>query len=206
MTQPIGRTRFLAANYSTLQGLKIVPLGLWITFIAIWIDRQDNSSRDLGLPLLLLLVAAALTIFINHYYKRTFGQVTPSREDSRRNIVLSILLAILAYGAFIVDSARWLPFSTYGLLVSIFTLEEYIRLTLRYKDQFFLPYLILSILVTIVSLLPLFTPFKFWNALGIRDSLDGILLIIGILTVITGVFSHFYFLRYLPKSVEAGNE
>src|SRR5512146_1312414 len=72
----IRRIQFLAANYSRLQGLRGLPLGLLLFAVTVWAALQRGPApRPILIPLALGTVTAILYWWIDRYYKQAFGKV-----------------------------------------------------------------------------------------------------------------------------------
>jgi hypothetical protein len=69
------KIRFLTVNYSRLQGLKAVPLGLLLFLTVLWTNARYGPAKDLTLPLLMLMGGMLLYAVIDRYYKKTYGRV-----------------------------------------------------------------------------------------------------------------------------------
>ena len=202
----INQTRFLAANYSSLQGLRVVPFGLLLLFVSLWANGQKGRASDLSLPLTLLVVLGICYFAIDWYYQHFYGRVQRSPASLRTDYIIGTAAAILSLGAFILDSAERFPFSALGLVFAFFTLEEYIRMSVRYQSRYYYPYLLLSAILAVVSVLPLFGITTFWKALGIKTPLLGVSIVIAGIMILSGILAHIYFIRCLraPKEAENG--
>jgi hypothetical protein len=64
----------------------------------------------------------------------------------------------------------------------------------------------MSILIIMVSILPLLGMANFWNIFGIKHPLLGVLIMVGVIMVIGGIGAHIYFVRSLPRTEEAIHE
>ena len=200
------QTRFLAANYSSLQGLRALPLGLLLLFVSLWANGQHGPTRNLTLPILLGIATLAFLIAIDRYYSRVFGRVQRTLANRRLDVIVSVVFIILALGAFMVDTKFDFPVSSVGLVFAAIFLVEYLRVTLLYKNRFYIINLALSILMVIVSILPLLGMANFWITFGIKHPLLGTSMVVGVIMAIGGIGAHIYFVRSLPKTVEAMHE
>jgi hypothetical protein len=199
------QTRFLAANYSSLQGLRIVPFGLLLLVVSLWANGQQGPARDLSLPLTFLVILLVCYFAIDRYYRHVYGRVQRSPASLRTDYIITVAAAILALGAFILDSAEKVPISALGLLFALGSLEEYIRMSVRFQSRYYFPYLILSVLLALVSVLPLFGITGFWKVLGIKAPLLGISMVIGAIMILSGILAHIQFVRSLPAPKAAEN-
>jgi hypothetical protein len=201
----VNQTRFLAANYSSLQGLRIIPFGLLLLVVSLWANGQRGQARDLSLPLTVLVILMVCYFAIDRYYRKVYGRVQRSASSLRTDYAITAAAGLLALGAFVLDSAEKLPVSALGLLFAFGTLEEYIRMSVRYHSRYYYPYLILSALLAGVSVLPLFGITGFWKALGIKAPLLGVSVVIGGIMILSGILSHIHFVRSLPSRKAAEN-
>jgi hypothetical protein len=200
------QTHFLAANYSSLQGLRSVPVGLLLLFVSIWANGQHGPVRNLTLPILFGVATLAFLIVIDQYYSHVFGRVQRTITSRRIDLIGSIIFCILALGAFMLDTNYDFSLSSVGLVFAAFFLVEYLKVILLYKNRFFVVNLVMSILIIMVSILPLLGLANFWSIFGIKHPLLGVLIMVGVIMVIGGLGAHFYFVRSLPRTEEAIHE
>lgn len=204
MSENLAQIRHIAANYSRLQGLRSVPVGMFIAAAGIWANLPAGQDGDIG-PVLVMIVIAALAYFaVDRYYARTFGQVKPTGKERSREIFLSVLGGVLGIFAFIFDTADILPVSFLGLVFAAALFFEYSRsfgsLSFRSIPEAFLA----PILIGVAALLPALGVF-WWQALGMQFSLSALLVLIGILMTIIGIIGHLRFTRLLARVQEAHN-
>jgi hypothetical protein len=204
--EPLKQTRFLAANYSSLQGLRSVPVGLLLLFICIWANGQHGPARDLTLPILFGVATLALLIVIDRYYLHVFGRVQRTSADRRLELIGSIFFGLLALGAFMLDTNYDFSVSSVGLVFAVLFLVSYLRVILLYKNRSYTIDLVMSILILLVSSLPLLGLANFWSLLGIKHALLGALIMVGVIMVTGGIGAHIYFVRSLPRTLEAIHE
>lgn len=194
------RIQFIAANYSRLQGLREVPVGLLVAAVSIWAMYNHGPTADLSLPIILTLGAALLYRLIDRFYVNTFGRIRQTAKMRSWEITASILGGLLALAAFWLDTSQELPFSTLGFVFAAALLEDFWRATSSIKDRSFSLYpenLIAACLILILSLLPL-TGLAWWERLGLRSQVLSMLTMIGILIVIAGIWGHLRIIRVLP--------
>jgi hypothetical protein len=197
--------RFIAVNYSGLQGLREVPIGLFVASVSLWTIKHQG---DLGLPILAALAAALLYWAIDRFYADTFGRIRQTAKVRSWEIMVAILSGILAWLAFWLDTAQKLPLSTLGILLATVIFEESWRSSGFVKGnlvRLYLENLILTCLIFILSLLGL-TGLTWWERLGFPDQPLAILTIFGILLIPAGIWGHFRLLRILPASEAKSDE
>lgn len=191
---------FSAANYSRLQGLRTVPVGILSVFVSIWALYNQGSSANLSQPILVAVVIALLHWLVDLYYKRMFGQVKQTPRQRQWEFVISAGGGFLALLAFIFDTMEILPISILGLVLAV-SFFEYIWRVNRSEWKnvlvLFPENTAAAILIAIISLLPLFG-ISFWHILGIESQIVGIVIIFGIMIILGGVWGHIRLLRNLP--------
>src|ERR1035437_4319966 len=96
----ITQTKFLSENYSTLHGLRVVPVGLCLFLVSLWADISHYPVKNLSLPIVFVFGSGLLFIAIDQYYKRTFGVVKPTFASRRAQWIrqlIGVTLAVVAY-------------------------------------------------------------------------------------------------------------
>jgi hypothetical protein len=188
--------QFIAANYSKLQGLREVPVGSFVTLVALW---TMNHQGDLGLPLLFLLGTTLLYWLVDRYYTNTFGHIRQTPETRFWELMISVLFSVLALLAFSLDTAKDLPVSIFGLVFAAALFEDFWRATRSVRAKEFHLYpenFIAACLIFLLSLLPL-SGLAWWQLLGWQSQTFGILAIIGILLILAGLWGHIRIVRVL---------
>jgi hypothetical protein len=132
--------------------------------------------------------------------------VQRSPTNRRLELIGSIIFCILALGAFMLDTNYDFPVSSVGLVFAALFLVEYLRVILLYKNRFYTINLVMSILIMLVSILPILGMANFWGLFGIEHALLGALVMVGVIMVIGGIGAHIYFVRSLPRTEEAIHE
>lgn len=200
----ISQTKFLSENYSTLHGLKGVPVGLGLLLISLWANGLRDSTKNLALPIMLVSGCLLLLIAVDQYYKRTFGEVKPTFASRRTEQMGYLAFGVLALVAFWADVTYSLPVNFYGLLFAVILLIDKPKVTLP-LNKFSIIKLILSICIVLASVSPVFLGANWWNTLGVRTTLLGVTMLIGLLMVAEGVIWHTFFVKSLPAA-EAKDE
>ncbi len=192
--------RFITTNLCQLQGLRILPIGVYVILIVVWTLQQVDHRRTLEIPLIIFGLAALACWLIDRYYTRNFGRVKQTRRLMWKEIILMTLGAILGLAGFWVDTTFRLPFSMVGLVIVAGMFADYFRVNWRanWQDLWFYPALGLVILA--INLLPLVLGTSFWPAMGIRSALLGMLLVVGVAMILIGLLSHLYLKRNLPPA------
>jgi len=196
----IQQTRFIAQNYPFLQGLRSIPSGLLLLAITLWANLQHGPARDLTLPLLIALGCLVLYILIDQYYNRAFGRV--KRAIFHAEMFLQVVCAILALGAFIIDTTDHINISLLGLVFAVIFASGSFWYW-RPVKVLFISNLSLAVFMALLSLLPVVGIRDWWSIFGLKHSLLAFSFLFGAFCVISGVVSHIYFVRSLPAIQEA---
>lgn len=199
------RIRFVAANYSSLHGLKYVPMGLLAILMSLWGSTLRNPATDLTFPILIVAACGALYWAIDRYYAHTFGHIGRSNASVRLEWLIQIAGSVLALAAFAVDVSLRLPVSTLGLVLAAVFLADYLRMTRFMRDRFLGFYPLLAVLMIGLSVLPLVGPADWWQAFGVKSPVLGVLLIYGLLVVIVGILIHLFLVKSLPPAQESNH-
>ncbi len=199
--------RFMAANYSKLQGLRALPPGILAVFVAVWALYNQGPTADLSEPIVVTIGAVLLYWLIDRYYRLVFGQVRHTPHQRKWEFILSAGFGVLALLAFILDTTKMLPISTLGLVLSASFFEYIWRANIsewRKILSLFPENIVASILITIISLLPLFG-ISWWHILGIKSQIVGVFMIFGIVIILTGILGHLRMLHIL-STVKANSD
>ena len=111
-----------------------------------------------------------------------------------------MLGALAGLLTFLLDATLDLPISTIGLVFALGLVQDFWRATRFLKERSFTLYpekLFVAILILMLSLLPL-SGLAWWEIIGMRSQVLGMLFIIGILMVLAGIWGHFRIIRALP--------
>lgn len=198
MTSELIKIRFMAANYSKLQGLRVIPVGLFVLFTAIW----DNAGLqgDLSGLCYSLIGFALLTWLADRYYVTAFGRIQQTSIQRKRDLILSIVSLVLALPAFAFDTARILPISVFGLVFAAMILfMNFWQSSDSANEQSFARHpenLLFALLLLGFSLLPL-AGLDWWKTFGLRSQETGMMTVLGTLLVIMGLWGHVRFVRIL---------
>jgi hypothetical protein len=202
------KVRFITVNYSRLQGLKAVPMGLLLFLVVLWANGQTGPARDLTQPLIWLFAAAVLSGLIDWYYRRTYGQVEQTRKTFWSDVALSTLFSMIALAALIIDVEIRTPVSLFALVFAAGLLLDYFRM-LRLagvKNMTIFPAGLLCIIsMALSAFLPLLGE-KTLAIFGFRSLLFLVYAIDGILTAVYGLAGHIYLVRSLAPAKEVSHE
>lgn len=200
----IKEIRFVATNYYNLQGLRTVPLSILLVLVCLWANGLQYPISIQSWLILALEVVISIVLFyaIDRYYMRAFGRVKRTPESRRLEWLVSSVGGILALAAFWLDNSFKLPLSLIGLIFGAGMLADYIRITWLVKGRYLLYYPIGAVLMVVVSLLPLLGLPDWWHTLGIKAQIFAIPMIIGIYSIIAGIWGHLFLVRTLSHKVE----
>ena len=199
---------FIAANYSRLQGLREVPVGMLVVFVSVWAMYNHGPTADLTAPLLALLATALLYWLAGRYYDRAFGRVKQTSRQRKREFIASILFSLLALLAFWLDTALLIPICAIGLVFAAALFENFWRATESVRKEaiaLFPENFGAAILILVVSLLPIFG-LNWWEALGMKSQVVSVFMVIGIVIILAGIWGHLRILRNLPISEAKTND
>ncbi len=192
MEERYSQIKFLTANYTRLQGLRAIPLGLLAVFVSIWALSNQGPTANLNEPILAAAFTALLYWLTDRYYNRTFGRVRPSSSRRKTEIIVSVIGGAIALLAFVLETARILPVSTLGLIFAACFLEYFWRVEKSEWRKIFIYFpenMIASLFLLVISLLPLVGIYV-WQMIGIRWQTAGIFLIFGAIIIVTGLVGH----------------
>lgn len=194
--QNVQRIRFVAANFSVLQGLKAVPLGLLLIFTVLWANNQQGPASDLTLPILFGAGTIVLYWLISRYYRTRYGKVEGLSKQKWVEYAFGVAGGVFALAAFYLDTAYDLPFSCIGLLLALSFLAEYVRANLFVRGNYLLlPSIISFIVLLVVSILPLLGYDDWWQVLNLRGQLFGVLVAGGMVILVWGLVYHWFLIR-----------
>jgi magnesium-transporting ATPase (P-type) len=201
MKDRLAQIKFMAANYTRLQGLRAIPLGLLAVFVSIWALSNQGPTAKLTEPILAAIAAALLYLWIDRYYNHTFGRVKQPSSRHKTEWIESIVGGTVALSAFVLEIKHILPFSALGLVFAVCFLEYFWRVD---KSEWgkvvvhFSKNIVAAILIAVISILPLFGIFV-WEAFGIQWQIVGIFIFFGIAITVTGIVGHIRMIRALPS-------
>lgn len=198
------RIQFIAANYSRLQGLRGLPIGLLLFGMSFWANVQHGPApRPVLIPILLGMAAVGLYWLVDRYYKQAFGQVIPVTRGHLGWLV-NIATTVLALVAFLIENTAHLSFSPTGIVLAAAFLIDYLMLVLM-TQQWYLPFWpVFPLLMSIVSILPVLGLADWWTVMGIKVQILGVMMASGLIMVAAAMSSHVYFTRMLTREVSHG--
>lgn len=190
--------RSLTANFSNLQGLKGLPIGLYFIFLAGYNLGWFGSSNDRGLPMIVLALALVSFFPIRAAYGRRYGKVVPTRRYHVREILYVVVAVILIFLAMMLDSILTytvgLTFSLQALAWGLFFLSFAWWLNRAHYVLYFLVFVALSFL-PVLGLVE-----KAW----LFDYVEGYIgwMVLGLTLIVGGVVDHLYIVGNLRAAGE----
>jgi hypothetical protein len=181
-----------------------VPLGLGLFLVSLWANIVQYPIKNFSLPIVLALGSLLLSIAVDQYYKHTFGELKPVLVRRRLYWIAQCAWGLLGIIAFWVDVTFHLPINFIGLLFASMFLFDKPRVTFP-LNKFSTVRLILSICLIFVSIAPLFFGKNWWDILGVKTTIIGVTMFVGMLMVLQGVIWHIFFVNSLPTP-EANDE
>jgi len=186
----------LTANYPSLQGLKSLPIGLYLLTIVLWAN-QETRNNNLSLPIVISISMVLFLWFVDQYYRLEFGSIRRTKTKVRHELLISIIAVFLALIAFWLDTAYEWPVSFLGFLFSGVMIFDYLRLWKSLSIGNF-PYpLIFSLILLVVSMFPVLGLRNWWLIVGLRTQLFAVLIVVSVLMVISGILWHLFLIRNL---------
>ena len=198
----VNRIRFVATNFYNLQGLRAVPLGLCMLLLSLWANRLHGPARDFLIPIAAMVGTIIVLFLIDRFYLHTFGRVQRTSESRQLEWLFSMIGAVLALTAFWLDVSFKLPVSLLGLVFAASLMADYLRITWLVKGRFLLYYPLGAVLMAGLSILQWLGVPHWWLALGIKHQLLGIVMAVGMFTMIAGIWGHIFLSRTLPSLPE----
>lgn len=109
------RLQDITASYHTPQGLKVLPWFVLALAVILVNPILDIPQGQLGYPCLIgvpgVVVAGWLSVRIGRHYDRAFGRVQRTRRDCNRELAEGIVIVVLVYVGFSVNSMGRVPVS-----------------------------------------------------------------------------------------------
>jgi len=197
--------RFVTYNYSNLQGLKAVPIGVCLFLVSLWANNWSQPARNLTFPVIISLASLLAYLWIQRYYSQTFGRVQRTSTNRAVEWLFGSISGILGLGAFFLDVYEKSQVSALGIVFAINLLGEYLRMNWNVRGRFLKFYPLLALFVFLLSILPILGITDIWGKFGIVSPVYGVPMLMGVLTIVSGFFGHFFLMRALPHQMEENN-
>lgn len=196
-------TRWITRNFESLKGLINLPFAIYFIFLAIWNSTQvgyTSTGKDIGFPLIIIILSILVSIWISRYYSRRIGNVKTITNTKIfwLFIVLFLLIILVDYLDLYINRQIANPVNITSLAFAIFFAFPYFR-----RGQ--LVYLLFAFLFILLALTPTFglLPYKtiFDNQYGVWGYL-----LVGVTMLVGGLVDHFTLKKLLPTQKGSENE
>jgi hypothetical protein len=173
-----------AATYSYLRGLLSVPLGILCVVTALF-NWHWGPLRHAWVFIACVLAAGAAALAITRYYNENYGRVTLATRQRVRAAgaaISSAALIVVGLGFLARSRASWsldLPVNPVAASFALFMLTYY-AVTIGLRAH----HIIIWGCVLAAGVLPA------WGGLGLADTSNVGLVIVGVAAIITGIFDH----------------
>lgn len=108
------RLEALVTRFPHLQGLLLVPIGLWVALnssLSLWWPWRDEL---LAVPA--AAVAAAAYLFTRSFYRRAFGRMSPATSHHTAVTIWTALFMVAGIAAMEVDARALVPISVTAIV------------------------------------------------------------------------------------------
>jgi hypothetical protein len=194
---PYDRYSAFTRAYQSLQGLRLLPLGLFFLVMGFqqlgvsWLGKQGDCS--ITLPL--LLAGFAAWFLIGRYYERTFGKVELAGPDLKGELKVFLFPAILI-GVSIIENVLY----RMGILLRVSLIELTIGigwiLAGRVTSRWY--YTLIGVLTLIFSIIPLLVHTsvgdRMFGTFGIAFTF-----FFGVCMIFTALLDHFRLVSGFPR-------
>lgn len=188
---------FLSENYSALHGLNAVPVGLGLFLASLWANIVRYPIKNFTFPIVIMFGILLLSMVVNQYYKNTFGEVKPILAKRRSYWIVQCVCGLLGIIAFWVDVTLGFSVSFIGLLfASMFLLDK--PMVTFPLNRFSTVRLVAAICIILVSSAPVFLGENWWDFIGVRTTIIGVTMFVGMLMTLQGIIWHIFFVKSLP--------
>ena len=188
------QVRAVTANYFFWQGLRWVPVGVVLVFIAAGLANEimlPPAVKNWAVWPLLLFALWLSTSVLGGYYHRTFGEVQADPDQhTRRTSVKWFVVYPAMLASMVIDMKLPLPVLLSGIVWGL-SIELYRRSTGGGRPHYTLACAALNVL----ALLPLMnvTPTG-------KDGVNVLIAVVGVVYIIGGVLDHRALVRILGRT------
>ena len=192
--EDLKRIEQITRNYEALQGLKILPLGLYFLILALgWLGEQGDCTFTLPA----LIGALILYGLIGKYYQRRFGQVKPLQRNLGKEILVLIVAFVVFWLASYFDYSLNLSINLVGLTIAAGLILVFSQPSQRFRIH----YLVMGVLVALISLLPLMGISRGGEIIQPPGPVFNLL--VGLVIIVGGIFDHYLLGRLFNTPAEA---
>ena len=194
------QAKFLSENYSALHGLNAVPVGLGLFLASLWANVVQYPIKNFIFPIILIIGILLLSGAVDRYYKHNFGVVKPILVRRSLKLLMQVVWGLLGIVAFWADITLKLPINFIGLLFATIFLLDKPMVTIP-LNKFSVVRLVVAICIIFVSISPIFFGKNWWNILGVRTTMIGVTMFVGVSILLQGIIWHILFVKSLPLEV-----
>lgn len=194
------RIRKITLLYDKLQGLKMIPVAIYLFGIALyrselwhWFTIWDPLST---LGLLILCIAGYVAI--DKYYKRNFGRVTSSSPEQITEWMLPGLFGVLLIASGYIEFYAVLPMSLSCLVISILLFYFY-----QEEPSLRFHYLVWSAIVFLMGILPIFGFYSPSQVYLMGPDAQISLIVLGVILLTAGLIDHSKLVQTISANTEA---
>lgn len=186
--EKLRQMRFVTENFELLQGLRMVPFGLWFLIMAIGDLAQIPVLRQgrLDYPLLLFIAVGGLYWWIGNYYTRNYGRVVHLPKSGRAKLLTGWPILLFVVGIAL-DVWLQLPVSFLAMVLCLYFFVPFIMALPLVRVH----YALIGLVMLLLSLMPLFVAgplrMEFFAPAGIY-----FLLGMGLALIVAGVIDHLW--------------
>lgn len=186
--QKLTQMRYVTENFELLQGLRMIPFGLWFLVMAVGDLAQISAFRQgrLDYPLLLLVVVGGLYWWSGVYYAHTYGRVQQRAKSAGQKLFAGWPLLLFIAGI-AVDVLLELPVSFLAIALSFYFFVPFIKALPLLRVH----YAFIGLVMLCLSLMPLFVTGSLKLAF-FAPSGAYFLLGMGLALVVAGILDHFW--------------
>lgn len=180
--------RFVTENYELLQGLRMVPFGLWFLVMAVGDLAHIPALQQgrLDYPFLLLIVVGGLYWWSGVYYVHTYGRVRQRAKSMGQKLLAGWPLLLFVAGIAI-DVLLELPVSFLAIALSFYFFVPFMKALPLLRVH----YAFIGLVMLGLSLMPLFVAgslkLEFFAPSGAY-----FLLGMGLALIVAGVLDHLW--------------
>jgi hypothetical protein len=183
----------VASRYPSLQGLLMLPVGVWVAVVGLTSSRWwpwSEGGHGLFVSVPAGVVAVLAYYGIARYYERHFGRVELPQQRRTRQWLLATAGGAVIVVASVLGEVFRLPVNLYGVAAAIVLLA-----TWGYGGVLRVHHLLLAAGLVILSVLPLGG--SGFMGFSTTTSMTVVMLGIGVVCVCAGLMDHAYLVRWL---------
>jgi hypothetical protein len=198
------KNRFLTRYYSSLQGLIMIPIGIWLLLLAL--TRQLGWSRPgdctFSLPALLLSILGAY--FLWRYYQRRFGEVKAGGKLAPKTGLFTIVSLILYFAFMVLLSIDQEYTRNFPVSLALVTLGLWFDIIPFFSEGQRRHYFVIGGIITFIAFLPASGLMTKQQLLG--GSGSWAVALVGLGYCVGGLLDHWLLVRLFRQLQEKNDE